>query len=90
MSKDDPNRKTKRHVAAEVTNGMSALLLDARVTKDVYLSYDSIEKIIFQAQRDVAMKSTSDDERLSLIKSLSIIDNTLKLFAAEGEFDSRA
>lgn len=79
-------KKKVLHISTDCSNEMKDLLLDPQITKDLALSYPSVERILLQTQRDIT-KTGNDEEILQVIKGLKIIDNVLKLFAAEGKHD---
>jgi hypothetical protein len=81
-----PSKKKVLYVSTNCSNELKDLLLRPQVTKDIALSYDSIEKVMLQVQRDT-VATGNDEEILQVIKGLKKIDNVLKLFAAEGRYD---
>ena len=79
-------KKKVLHISTNCSNELKDLLLRPQVTKDIAMSYDSVEKVMLQVQRDT-VASGNDEEILQVIKGLKKIDNVLKLFAAEGKHD---
>ena len=80
--------KEQIHINVEASNGLKALLLDSDITTTIAKAYDSVERVFLQVQRDLAEK-LDDDTTLQILKGLAKLDNTLKLFKAEGEQDIR-
>lgn len=82
-------RKTKLHTSVKASNGLKFLLMDPNVTASIAASFDDIEKIVLQIQRDVA-KEGDDEKTLQVVKGTNAITEALLLFKVEGEADIRS
>lgn len=81
--------KDKIRINVDASNGLKALLMDSDITITVAKAYPAVERVFLQLQRDLTEK-LDDETTLQVLKGLSKLDNTLKLFRAEGNLDLEA